>query len=182
MGRMGSRARRMMSTGRIRCRTDPGRRNAMARPPCSARLLWLPLGILLFAGLALARVGRPDAALRLADAAGALLGALRPELREKAALPFESAARTDWHYVPRERPGVRLREMNDGERKAAHGLLRAALSSRGYLKADSIMQLDRVLRELSIAAGHEDASRDPAQYTFTVFGAPSAESVWGWRV
>lgn len=144
--------------------------------------LWLPLGILLFAGLAMARMGRPDAPHRLADAAAVLLSTLRPELREKAALAFEDAGRADWHYVPRDRPGVRLREMNDAERRAAHGLLRAALSSRGYLKADSIMQLDQVLRDLSKAAGHEDLSRDPAQYTFTVFGAPAADAVWGWRV
>ncbi len=146
------------------------------------RLLWLPLGILLFAGLALASVRRVDAAHRLADAASGFLAALRPELRSKAALAFESPARLDWHYIPRERPGLRLREMNDAERAAAHGLLRAALSSRGYLKADSIMQLDQVLRELSRAAGHEDATRDPGQYTFAIFGTPAAESVWGWRV
>jgi hypothetical protein len=118
----------------------------------------------------------------LAGAAGDFLGALRPESRDKAALPFESDARRQWKFIPGDRAGLRLRDMNDAERHAAHALLRSALSSRGYLKADSIMQLDRVLREISIAAGHEDASRDPAQYAFAVFGTPSADAAWGWRV
>src|SRR5262245_7600800 len=120
-----------------------------------------------FAALAQTPTGHARAAAnaRVAGAASTLLQSLRPELRVKASLPFEGRALTDWHFVPRDRPGVRLRDMNDGERAAAHSLLRAALSSRGYLKADSIMQLDQVLRDMSIASGHEDPSRDPLQYT-----------------
>lgn len=135
---------------------------------------------------ALARAGtwrhRADARARIAAAASSFLSTLRPELRAKSALPFEDHARTDWHYIPRERAGAKLRDMNDAERAAAHALMRAALSSRGYLKADAIMQLDQVLRDLSIAAGKDNPARDPLQYTFTVFGTPAADATWAWRV
>jgi hypothetical protein len=144
------------------------------------RLLWLPIGIILCS--LLAGLGRPTTPQRLSAAATHFLDSLRTDLRAKAALPFEHPGRTDWHYVPRDRPGLRLRDMNDTERTAAHELLRAALSSRGYLKADSIMQLDQVLRDLSKAAGHEDPGRDPLQYTFTIFGTPGGDHPWSWRV
>ena len=142
------------------------------------------VALVFYAALAEAgsRQRETDARERIRTAAAAFLESLRPELRAKAALAFDDRARKDWHYIPRERPGVRLRDMNDAERTAAHGLLRTALSSRGYLKADAIMQLDQVLRDMSIASGKEDASRDPLQYTFTVFGTPGAEHPWGWRV
>ena len=124
---------------------------------------------------------RDGAAERIAGAVTAFLDSLRPELRKRAALGFEDAARSDWHFVPRDRPGVRLREMNDAERDGARGVLKAALSVRGSLKVDQIMALDQVLRDLSIKAGREDVSRDPLQYTFTVFGTPGPRT-WGWRV
>lgn len=146
-------------------------------------LLLLPMAMVVFVALARGGPGGPDAARgRMAAAAGTLLSTLRPELRAKAGLELGDASRGDWHFVPRDRPGVRLREMNDGERAAAYELLRAALSARGYLKADAIMQLDAVLRDLAKARGREDPSRDPEQYTFTVYGSPSVEAAWGWRV
>lgn len=130
------------------------------------------------AGLA----SRPGPDERLAAAAQHFLGSLRPALHERAALAFEDAARTDWHFVPRDRAGVTLKEMNDEERRAAHALLRATLSTRGYLKADAVMQLDAVLREMAREAGREDPSRDPERYFIAVYGKPSSDRPWGWRI
>lgn len=144
----------------------------------------LAVALLALAGFAAARVAHEpsEAQVRLAGAAKELLAALRPELREKAALEFQDAARRDWHFVPRSRPGVMLKEMSPPERRAAHALLRAALSSQGYLKADAIMSLDAVLREMEQAEGGSGASRDPERYAFQIFGEPSPDRPWGWRV
>jgi hypothetical protein len=48
------------------------------------------------------------------------------------------------------------------------------------------MHLEEVLREIEISLGRNvkeaTAIRDPELYFFTVFGSPSKESAWGWRV
>lgn len=145
-----------------------------------ARRLRVALCVLVLAGAGVAggvkgRGGAPDA--RMAAAAGALLGSMDGELRSRCALPFDVKAREDWHFVPRERPGVRMSEMNDAQRVAARGLLRSALSSQGVLKVEQVMSLDAVLREIENNPG-----RDPLQYTFTIYGEPGGNAPWGWKV
>ena len=116
------------------------------------------------------------------SAAERFLELLTPELKAKALVPFDSAARTDWHFVPRTRPGVTLGEMTDAQRIAARNLLRSALSSQGMLKAESIMALEDVLRDMERAAGGDGAARDPRAYTLTVYGEPSTLRPWGWKI
>ena len=69
--------------------------------------------------------------------------------------------------------------MPDAQRAHAHDLLSAGLSQRGYLTATTIMDLETVLRALE-RGGRFD--RDPELYFFTIFGTPSPQSAWGWRV
>src|SRR5207248_9697255 len=76
------------------------------------------------------------------------LNALGPDLRRRALFPFEAEERFNWHYIPRERNGVMLKAMNDAQRQAAMALLRAALSERGYSRAEDIMWLENVLAEI----------------------------------
>lgn len=105
---------------------------------------------------------------------------LRPDLRQKAAFEFETDERFNWHFIPRERQGVMLKEMNLQERRAAHDLLRSVLSSQGYLKATAVMSLEAILRELEGPGAEE--RRDPEKYWFSVFGSPGSEQPWGFRV
>jgi hypothetical protein len=112
--------------------------------------------------------------------AKAFLDALRPELREKASFEFATDERLNWHFIPRERLGLTLKEMNVEERRAAHDLLRSFLSDQGYLKATSVMSLEAILRELEGPGAEE--RRDQEKYHFSVFGTPSAEGPWGFRV
>lgn len=123
--------------------------------------------------------GVADAGMR--DAAGAFLSSLRPELRERVSLSFDDTNRLDWHYVPRARRGVSLKDMNEEERAAAHDLLRAGLSTRGYLKAVTVIALEDVLRRMAEARGRRADYRDPGLYFVTVFGDPGGEEPWGWR-
>lgn len=121
----------------------------------------------------------------MAEAATKFLDSLSPELRAKAVRAFDDPAREDWSYVPRERTGVSLAEMNDQQRIAARNLLRSALSSRGMNKVEEIMLLDAVLRDLEQGRGPK---RDPMEYSFVVFGTPQAEAdatggrLWGWKI
>lgn len=117
---------------------------------------------------------------RMESAARAMLGSLSDEQRTKAALAFDDPYRTDWHYVPRLRRGVRIDELTDAQRQLAHGLLRTVLSGQGYLKVTSIVELEGALRDLEKAAGGDGATRDPGAYLFTFFGSPT-QRPWAWR-
>ena len=114
----------------------------------------------------------------VADAATRWLSSLSPRDRETARWPFHSRERGNWHYAPRRRNGLALREMTEPQRRAARGLLASTLSSSGVRKAEAIMSLEVVLAETQRGGRHE---RDPLDYSFTVFGEPSRHP-WGWRV
>jgi hypothetical protein len=113
----------------------------------------------------------------MTTAARAFLAALRPDLRSQALLPFDDPDRTNWRYVPGRRRGVNLKEMNASERAAAHSLLRAGSSARGYEKAAGVIELEGILREIESFGWF----RDPELYWLTIFGVPSDGSSWGWR-
>jgi hypothetical protein len=98
--------------------------------------------------------------------------------RPDARAAFDDGARLDWHYVPRRRRGVLLRDMTPGQRAAASALLRAGLSPRGVERAEATMALEAVLAELE---GSSPRFRDPLGYAVLVFGQPG-EFPWAWRV
>jgi hypothetical protein len=120
-----------------------------------------------------------DLSRAIADAADEWLQALSADRRREAVWPFESAERGNWHYAPRTRNGVALRETTGDQQEAALRLLAASLSAQGVTKARAIMALEDVLRELE--GGHRSGRRDPLNYAFTVFGDPRRPP-WGWRI
>jgi len=46
------------------------------------------------------------------------LDALSPDLRQAALFPFASEERRNWHYIPRQRRGVPLKQMTEAQRRA----------------------------------------------------------------
>jgi hypothetical protein len=112
------------------------------------------------------------------EAANAFLASLEPAQRAKALFEFADAERLNWHFVPRARRGLPLKEMSAEQRELARDILRAGLSRRGYLAASTIIDLELVLREL----GESPTFRDPELYYFSVFGTPSRAAPWGFRV
>lgn len=113
-----------------------------------------------------------------AQAAGVFLQTLAPEKRRRAMFPFDSPERFNWHYIPRRREGLPLKDMTTEERADAHLLLRSALSEAGYRKVVDIMRLEEVLRQTEFFP----FSRDPENYAFTVFSTAGAPFPLGWRV
>ncbi len=124
-----------------------------------------------------AQVGIP-APSTFTQAPREFLQALAPEKRQQALFPFDSSERFNWHYIPRRRKGLPIKDMSAEERLAAHQLLRSALSETGYRKVVDIMRLEEVLRQMELFG----FSRDKDNYAFTVFSTVDAPFPLGWRV
>jgi hypothetical protein len=148
-----------------------------AHPTSMKSLLPLTLAISLFTGPLLRA---DDASAEMAAAANNFLKTLTPEQKEKAAFDFANDERKNWHFIPRTRKGLPLKEMTQEQRLLAQALLATGLSNRGYSKAVSIMSLEAVLADLEKGKAG-GAVRDPELYFVSIFGTPG-KAPWGWRV
>ena len=138
--------------------------------------------VLLGSGGAMAALAYRPSAADMAQAAGKFLTALSAEQRAQASMAFDDAARLDWHFIPKDkRKGLQIKEMNADQRKLAHALLESGVSKLGYQKATTIMELEKILRELEKGMPGKPL-RDPERYYFTVFGEPGSAGRWGWSV
>lgn len=118
-----------------------------------------------------------NAAPSMTDAATAFLTLLDAEEAQQAMMPFDGDERYNFHFTPVPRKGLTLKDMSLEQRRAVHALLRSGLSSRGYLKATSVMQLEDILRQIE----QPGWVRDRALYYVSIFGTPSDDEPWGWR-
>lgn len=125
------------------------------------------------------RVAAATPAAEMAGAARALLAALDEPQRARATFEMKDAERENWHIIPRERKGLTWKDMNPAQRHLATALLASGLSQRGFVKATTIMSLEQILLELEQGKGPR---RDPENYFWSIFGQPSDEGTWGWRV
>ena len=121
-----------------------------------------------------------ETARRMFEAATLFWESLKMEQRNQTGYPLSSEERLNWHYVPRPRQGLSLEEMDGSQQKFAHALISSGLSREGYAKAMMIMGLETILKELE--GPNRRFARDPDLYYLTLFGIPSTESPWGWRV
>ncbi|MCA9058616.1 MAG: DUF3500 domain-containing protein [Planctomycetaceae bacterium] len=125
----------------------------------------------------------PPVATAMAAAADHLLDSLTYDQKLKIAYGFDSPERLNWHFIPRERNGVALRELSGAAREAADQLLISGLSTAGYEKSLEVRSLEEVLY---LFEGGEEAfrreRRHPHKYYITIFGTPGAKGQWGWRV
>lgn len=153
---------------------------------------WLAGAILTVAALGLG-VSAGSSPASMASAATKFLESLTPEQRQQATFAFEDTERTHWNFIPTEifpRNGLTIKQMNPTQRKLAHGLLKVGLSQRGYMTATQIMELESVLSVLEATQAQRATPplsnprfvRDPERYFFSIFGTPSTERTWGWRV
>ena len=113
-----------------------------------------------------------------------------------ALLEFSDTARSKWNNLPvglRARAGMSVGNMTDEQRKLFHRILSASLSSQGYLKASSIMQLDNLLNNYYDSIYYRKEINDttygfvrsllwsPRNYYLAFFGQPT-DSIWGFKV
>jgi hypothetical protein len=112
-------------------------------------------------------------------AANQFLDSLTPEQKTKATFTLEDAERENWFFTPVPRKGLPLREMTPAQQRLATALLSAGLSQQGFIKAETIMSMEDVLRIMEKDDGER---RNPGKYYFSIFGTPSDSGAWGYRV
>jgi len=122
---------------------------------------------------------RTTAASLMTDCANRFLAALNSDQRSRATFPFNADERMNWHFIPKERKGLPIREMTAYQKHLASALLAAGLSQVGYIKAVTIMSLEDVLRIMENDSGER---RNPEKYYFSVFGTPADSGAWGYRI
>ncbi|MEI7037616.1 DUF3500 domain-containing protein [Fulvimonas yonginensis] len=143
------------------------------------------------------------AAAEMETAADQLMASLSPAQRQQALVALADPDREGWRYLPdwalkREgqppRRGARIGDLTPVQKVALHHLLQVSLSDRGYLKADGIINMDDLLRELMVRAVEQHAPEasgltlDEARqfgsgnYWFSLFRDPRSNSAWGWRL
>jgi hypothetical protein len=116
----------------------------------------------------------------MTEAALVFLASLTRDQEARCLLALDSEERLTWDYRPHPREGLSLRMMGSHQQKLALALLSTGLSRRGAGKALGIMALEKILQDLEGPGGR--FQRDPDLYYCTVFGRPSLDHPWGWRV
>ena len=117
----------------------------------------------------------------LPSKANAFIATLNEAQKTQALYPFDTAERYRFMYVPlNDRKGISMNELNAGQQAAVFNLLKASLAEETIKKVKAIMLLDNVLKELEHRKA-DDHYRDPDKYFLTIFGIPSAATIWGWR-
>jgi hypothetical protein len=112
-------------------------------------------------------------------AAGKFLGALNADQKKQATYVLTDAERENWNFVPIARQGLPFKQTTTQQMALGIALLRTGLSHTGAAKAQAIMQLELILKELE--KDTPPGRRDPVNYFVTIFGEPSDQKSWGWR-
>lgn len=138
------------------------------------------MGVLLWAA---AGDEPPPSGARMAAAAREYLEQLTESQREKTTFGYDDPERLNWHFIPRERKGLPLKELEGEALQAAHQLIASGLSQAGYEQALNVMSLEEILYLLEGGDRQTRRSRrDPLNYSLSIFGKPEDSGTWGWRV
>ncbi len=119
-----------------------------------------------------------EIASEMTDAANQLLQSLTPSQTATLMRPLDDELRKNWQFIPMEREGLSLKNLQPNQRLLAMSLIQTALSHRGFSTSMQIMALEQILHEME----NNSPKRDPEKYHLFVFGKPSLKSPWGWRI
>jgi hypothetical protein len=119
------------------------------------------------------------ASKEMAEDAKKFLDCLSPQQLDTAGFEFNDIERLNWHFIPKPRKGLTLKDMSEDQRALAKGLLASGLSQKGNARVLTIMSLEQILHDMEQGKGPR---RDPEMYYFSVFGRPGGDRPWGWRV
>jgi hypothetical protein len=122
----------------------------------------------------------------MTEAARDWLDSLDDTQRAAAALPWPSdEERHRWHYIPTDHGGLSLADMRPAQQSGAMRLLASGFSDAGYVTVSTIFGLEHVLDKLEgwpRGWGGRERPRDPQLYWLRVFGEPSVDGPWSWRL
>ncbi len=113
----------------------------------------------------------------MATAANSFLASLDEAQSKKARFLFDTDQRENWGFVPRERKGLPLKELDEKQTALIRVLLKTALSDPGLGKVDTIMALEAFLGEIE----KRPDFRNPKNYFTSIFGDPKPGGTWSWR-
>ena len=94
--------------------------------------LLIALGFALSAHAAFARSEAGVATEEMVAAANKFLGSLDAVQKAKATFELKSDERLNWHFIPKARKGLPIKEMSGPQREMALALLKSGLSQKGY--------------------------------------------------
>lgn len=126
--------------------------------------------------------GSDKPGLSMAAAAVKLSEVLPADQKQKLMYKYDDPERLNWHFIPKDRNGIVLWDLNGEPREAAEQLVKAGLSAAGHAKVLQVRSLEEVL--YLFEGGEEDYRRNrrhPHKYHITFFGTPAATGLWGWR-
>ncbi|MEO2030614.1 MAG: DUF3500 domain-containing protein, partial [Planctomycetaceae bacterium] len=154
-------------------------RSGIAKRVVAAGLVLCGMGALL-----VAQSGKKaDSGSKMIEAAKAFQSTLSKSEMKKASFAYNDKERLNWHFIPRVRKGLPLKELEGAALKSAHRLIASGLSEVGYDQAINVMSLEELLFLLE---GGDRATRrdkrDPQKYYISLFGKPGPSGTWGWRV
>ena len=132
--------------------------------------------------VAFADDGTDKPGLSMAAAVLKLVEILPADQQQKLMYKYDDPERLNWHFIPRDRNGIVLWDLNGDPRKAAEELVKVGLSAAGHAKVLQVRSLEEVL--YLFEGGEEDYRRNrrhPHKYHITVFGTPGPTGLWGWR-
>ncbi|MEZ6131691.1 MAG: DUF3500 domain-containing protein [Planctomycetaceae bacterium] len=119
---------------------------------------------------------------QMAVAAARFVEVLDHSQKLKATFQYNDPERLNWHFIPRERKGVGLWDLDGAAREAAEALVSSGLTQAGYHKTLEVRSLEEVLY---LFEGGDEAERrlkrHPHKYYLSIFGTPAAKGLWGWR-
>ncbi len=145
----------------------------------SALMVLTAMGALLVAN----QSQEPSSGLGMSQAANAFLKTLNEGQKAKASFGYDDKERLNWHFIPRERKGLPLKELEGPALQSALALIRSGLSESGYDQTLNVMSLEETLYLLEGGNREERrAKRDPQKYFLSVFGTPAEKGTWGWRL
>jgi len=140
--------------------------------------LWLTISLALSLGgvFAFGKASSQAAIDAMTETAKRFLDTLDSNQAAMAMMAFGDDERSNWAYVPKDRLGVPLKDLNQSQRGLVHDVLKSLLSESGHRKVENIISLESVLHALEGAA-----HRDVELYYLSIFGEPAANATWGWR-
>ena len=113
-----------------------------------------------------------ETAKRMTAAAAGFLASLDTAQRSRAQLDFgDTAERENWHYIPRPRAGLALKDMDRGNREHAFALVASGLSPAARAKVESIIALEEILGEME--GPDRRFARDPDSTTSAFSARPA---------
>ncbi len=113
------------------------------------------------------------------EKATAFIDSLTAEQKKKATFPFYGMTPHEWSFLPASTTfpdGIAVKDLEQKQKERLFELMQAYLSSTGYQKTRTIMDLENVLRELNPT----NPSRIPENYFIAIYGVPDEKGIWGW--